>query len=493
MINLMDIGHRLQLIREIDGPENKARKAQSLRQFEIFNDRQHQYVLEYLRGQFSEKTVREMPIISSINLARRVVKQESSLYKTAPKREFYGVSEEQEVMLQAVYADYGYNDRFLKANEYFKLQEQTHLHWVLQYGKIKPRVLMPHHLDVVPLDEDPEMGQIYIVSSFDKKDYLRYENPTATGYRGNTYQGLGSDGANQKIGDPDDYRTKRRFTVWSKDFNFIMDENGVIVSGPEVENPLNGIIPFIDISSSKDFEYWVRQGQSVSDFSIQFNGMISDVANVVRLQGWGQAIFSGPEGLLPESLQIGPNHVIRLPIDANNPTPTDFKYVTPNADIAGSLDFLKMNLSMFMSSRGIDPKSISMDGTGQNFSSGLERLLSMISKFEASKEDMDIFKKTEMKSYEILKAYINAFSGTDLLEVSVGALPEDSWMTIQFAEPQLIQSEKEKLDLIQQKMDLGIISKVSAYMAINDVDEETALKELREIDGEGQGPNTIEV
>jgi hypothetical protein len=484
MINLMDKSDRLLLIKEIEGEENKARKAASLKQFEIFNDRQKQYVIEYLQGQFSEKTVTEMPIIASINLARRVVKQEASLYKESPEREFYNVTPELKELLEEIYDDYGLNDKFMKANEYFKLQGQTHLNWTLKDGKLCARVLLPHHLDVIPYEEDPEKGEIYIISSFDKTNYLTSTDQSPTGYLGTTLQM--QDHINQKIGDKDDYKLKKRYVVWSKEFNFVMNGFGDIVSGEEVTNPI-GIIPFVDISCSKDFEYWVRQGQSVSDFSVEFNGMISDVANVVRLQGWGQAVFMGPEGLLPESLQIGPNLVLRLPIDPNNPVQTDFKYVTPNADIAGSLDFLKMNLSMFLTSRGIDPKTISMDGTSQSFSSGLERLLSMITKFEASRGDMDLFRKAEMQSFEIIKAFSKSYSGSELLNIP--EIPADAYMTIEFEEPEMIKSEKEELDLIQQKLEMGMISELDAYKKINDVDEETAIKELAEINGVTQGAN----
>jgi len=486
MINLMDRSDRQSIINEIEAPENKTRKALSLKQFEIFNDRQRQYVIEYLRGQFSEKTVKEMPIIASINIARRVVKQESSIYKTEPKREFYNVTTDVQEMLEELYENDGVNDKFLKANEYYKLQGQTHLNWQLKDGTLKPRVLLPHHLDVIPKDDDPEAGLIYIISSFDKSNYLRVDNISPTGYNGTTPSMR--DGYNQRIGDNEDYKNKKQYIVWSPDYNFIMDAYGNIISGEDVENPLGGIVPFVDISNSKDFEYWVRQGQSISDFSVEFNGMISDVANVVRLQGWGQAVFMGPEGLLPESLQIGPNLVLRLPIDPNNPVQTDFKYVTPNADIAGSLDFLKMNLSMFLSSRGIDPKTISMDGQTQSFTSGLERMLSMISRFEASQDDIDVFKKAEKESFEIIKAYSSAYAGSELLDIS--QIPDDAYMTIEYHKPQMIKSEKEDLDLIQQKLEMGMMSDLEAYKLIHGVDEETAIKELAEINVITQGINT---
>lgn len=490
MINLSDKQNRLNIIQSIKSEENKQRKQISVEQYEIFNDRQHKYVLQYLKQQFSEKTVLEMPVISSINLARRVVKQEASLYKSPPKRSFQNMTDDQAEKLGSMYEDFGWNTKYMQANEYFKLQLQTHIMWALQDGCIKSRVLLPHHLDVIPDPVDPENGAIYIISSFDKS--LTDGNPTLGTKSG--YQGIQSDNINQAIADADDYKASlEKYVVWSKDFNFIMDGNANITSGESIENPIGGIIPIVDAASSKDFEYWVRQGQSVTDFSVQFNGMISDVANVVRMQGWGQAVFTGPEGSIPESIQLGPNFVIRLPTDPNNPSATsDFKYVTANADIAGSLEFLKTNLSMFLSSRGVDPKTISFDGASESFSSGFERLLSMIEKFEASKADIDLFTKVEKRSFDIIKTYLNTYQGTELLneEFSVGTIPEDAYMTVTFEQPQLIKTEKENLELIKQKMELGLESRLAAYMSLNDVDEQTAIKNLAEIDGENKRPDS---
>ncbi len=481
-MDLMNIADRVRILAEIESPENRQRKAVSLRQFEIFNDRIHQYVIEHLEGQFSAKTVKEMPVISSINLARRIVKQEASIYRQEPKRTFFGVTPELQEKLQDLYEDLGWNDKFSSSNEYFKLQNQTHIQWVLKNGKLKPRILLAHHLDVIPDPNDPEVAMAYIISSFDKQQYLIDSRSSATGVHAISGQAFGSDGFNQMIADQEDYKEKsKRFIVWSKDYNFVMDSRGNILS-PDVENQL-GLVPICDISNAKDFEYWVRQGQSVSDFTIQFNAMLSDVANVVRLQGWGQAVFSGPEGMLPENMQIGPNLVLRLPIDPNNPVPTEFKYVTPNADIAGSMEFLKMNLSMFMSSRGIDPKTVTTDAQGESFNSGLERLLSMISKFEASKDDMDVFRRIEFESFGIIKKYDEVYGGTEFMPDSLG-IPSDAYVVVDFEEPEMIRSEKEELDLIQQQMELGLMSRLTAYMELNDVAEDEALKAIAEIDGE---------
>lgn len=483
MIDLLDVGVRRALIQEIEAPENRQRKSVSLKQYEIFNDRIHQYVLEHLRGQFSENTVKEMPIISALNIARRIVKQEASIYREEPKRRFENVPDDVADKIVTAYDDEGWNDKFGTANEYFKLQQQCHLQWTLKNGKLKPRILLGHQIDAIPDPEDPENALGYIISIFDKTLYLNDTRTTPTGYISPSHA-IGVDGFNKMIADRNDWKEKnKRYVVWTKDLNFIMDSKGVIVS-EDTKNEL-GLIPIIDISSSKDFEYWVRQSEALSEFTIQFNAAFSDVANVVRLQGWGQAVFSGPANMMPETLQVGPNHVIRLPIDPNNPVPASFQYVTPNADIAGSLDYMKMLLSTFLSSRGIDPKAVSMDSSGESFSSGLERLLSMISKFEASRDDIDIFRRVESESFEIIKAFEAVYGGTEFYPEPFG-LTEDAVLLVEFKEPEMIQSEKEELDLIQQKIEMGMISKLRAYMEVNDVSEETALKELDEIENEGK-------
>jgi hypothetical protein len=471
-IDLLNRDDRYRILKDIESDENKARKAESLKQYEIFSDRQHKYVVEYLESQFSKKTVREMPIISSINLARRCVTAEASIYRTSPERTFHDTaSDDQAQALLDLYSDNGFDDRFSQANRYFKLaSNQAHIQWVLKDGAIKPRVLLGHHLDVIPNEDDPEMGDVYIISAFNKQEYLNH-----------------SDGVNQSIADKDDYKKAlQRFIVWSKDYNFIMNGKAEILS-EEIENPI-GIVPIVDISGAKDFEYWVRQGQSVTDFSVQFNAMISDVANVVRMQGWGQAVVSGDKSLLPESFVIGMNKIIHLPIDANNPTNPDFKYVTPNADIQGSLDFLKTNLSMFLSSRGIDPDTISFDGAGKTFSSGIERMLSMIQKFEASKADMDLFEKAEHQSFDIIRAYQNTYYRTDLLtdKNSIGEIPAAAYLNVHYAEPQMLKTEAEELDLIAKRIASGMTSQIQEYMSYHGVDETEAVKKLAEINAEKQ-------
>lgn len=505
-IDFLNPSARKNILDEIRGKENKNRKAESLKQFEILSDRQHQYVVEYLREQFSQKTVKEMPVISSINLAKRITTKEASLYADKPTRIFTTESEAEIEQINALYAAMGFDSKMLKANQVFKLQGQVHLMFVPKGGKLVCRVLMGHHVDVIPSETDPEVAEAYIISSMDKSEFMSnstdqsLNNPSGyTPQSGSQYR----DGINQKTADADDYKASlERYAVWTKELNFVMDGNGKILSDVEtIVSPLAeyGIMPFVDIANEKDFEYFVRAGSSVTDFSIQYCGALSDLANVVKMQGWGQAFLKGSKELMPENIQIGPNFILKLPIDPNDKVETEFGFANASPDLAGSIQYIEMILSSFLTSRGLDASVVSGKGQSEKFSSGVERLLSMIQRFEASKSDMEIFRGAEEKSFEIIKAWNNILRGSDLIaaDLQIAEIAEETKVVVKYKEPQMIQSRGEQLDSIMKERELGLKSRIDALMELNGIDRDAALKMAEEIDkdeliinGQDQGTQT---
>lgn len=455
---------RKQIIDESENSENTDRKKVSLGQYEIYRDRLRSQVKAYLCGMYSEKTVSEMPVISSVNLARRIVNEEAEIYNNPPKRTFEGVSEQQAKALEQIYKDICVDTIFQKANRYYKLQDQIHIQILPVDGQLKARILLAHQLDVVPSPNDPENADAYVVNGFDKATYA----PRLSG---------SEDLQNQLIADADDYQQSlKRMAVWSDTQNFIMDKNGKIVSGDDVANPI-GIKPFVDIASDKDGEYWVRTGAAVTDFTIQFNGALSDLGHIVRMQGFGQAWLKGPQNLIPENLQIGPNFVIKLPIDPNNPVQTDFGFSNPHPDIAGSIQYVETVLSSFLTSRGLDPKIVNGQGQADKFTSGIDRLLASIDAFKPSKDDFDIFKRAEQKFFDVLKVYVNTYGNTDVLpEYKLGQIPDDAKVSILYSGPELVLTESEKIDLGQKKVESGFYTQVEATMEVRGVSREEAEK-----------------
>lgn len=477
---------RGQVIREIKSEENKQRRAESLRRFEVYKQRQDKYIVDKLEGEFSRRTVAEMRKILSINLCPRIINQLASIYNNAPDREFTGATEQQQEQIDALY-EYGKVDiKMLQANRYLKLNDQVILQVVPRGGVIQLRVLLPHHVDVIPDALDPEKPYAYIVSVFDKYEFVSNETATdslAGGGTNSTHRPY-MDGSNQSIADSEDYKAElERYEVWTADYNFIMDGKGNILS-EEVENPI-GQLPFIDISCEKDFEFWVRAGNGIVDFSIDFGAQLSDIANIIRLQGYAQAIVYSDKQ--PENMTIGPNHVLFMQMDPNRAEfKPSFEFVNPGSDLKSGLDFLEMTLRLFLTSKGIDPKTISGKLDAQSFSSGIERLLSMVDKFEASKTDVELLRWAEMQVFDLMKAWSNLYQGTDVLDedLRIASIPEEMEMTVNYVKPEAVQTKTEIEDSTIKLIDSGLITKKRAIMDLYGFDEDQAEEFLKEIDEE---------
>jgi hypothetical protein len=493
--DLTQSNDRKNLIKEITSYENRQRKEESFKQNEIFQDRIHPYVLDYLKGQFSQQTVSEMPVVSTINIARRIAKQEASIYKSTPEREFTDLSEEQDLTLRKIYDEMFADSKLNKSNEYFKLQKQNILQILPKEGKLRLRTLRPDQVDVVPDPTDPEKPMMYIISSMDRsyiqvtaEERQRLSNATG-GSRTDRFSR--SDRHDKKIADDDDWMgTQGFYTVWTPDLNFVMDHKGEIISGDDITNPIAPFLPFIDVAEDRDFEFWVRSSQSLTDFCVQFNSALSDLCMVSRSQGFAQAILSGPQDLLPESVAVGPSHVIRLPIDPNNPVETKFEFVNPSPDMQGSIQCVELLLSTYLSSRGIDPKTISGKADSQKFTSGVERLLSMIEKFEATRTDFALYDQVERKLYDLIKIWHNTIKGSGKLlpSLETSDFPIESEIAVQFAKPEMVKTDAEMLDTIERRLELGLMSRSEAIMEDRGLDDEEAAKEIIEkIEGEELG------
>jgi hypothetical protein len=268
-------------------------------------------------------------------------------------------------------------------------------------------------------------------------------------------------------------------------FNFTMNERGDIFPAEDYANPLGGVVPFVDIFSSKDGEYWVRTGASLTEFTIQYNAALTDLGNIVRMQGFGQGWLKAPQNLMPDNIQVGPNFILRLPIDPNNPTTTDFGFANANADLSGSLAYIEGLLSSFLTSRGVDPKMVNTKGETVSFSSGVERLLAMIEQFEASEQDIELFRDAENKLLQKVIAYVNTYGGSPVLPNYPNLnISQDAYVQVNYKKPEAIQSESEKLGNIQSRLELGLITKTEAIAMDRGIDVEMAKQIKAEIDAD---------
>lgn len=486
----IDVANQIQrkkIIEEIEAPENKYRKEESYRRFEIYRERQRKYIMQRLAGETSVKSVRDMRTITSINLTRKMIHEMASIYKYAPNREYTDLSEQQTEVMDSHYKYSKANINYKQSNRMFKLHEQCAIKIMPKHGFINMKVLQPHHYDVVPNMYDPEKPEIYVISSFDRQRIFtenEFENVKSRRFENRMYT---SDGVNQKIGDPDDWRDQRRiYYWWTPQYNFATDEAGNVlddetkmpVSQPDLDadfiNPI-GRLPFVDVAIEKDDEFWVRSGSSITEFNVDFGVQLSDNVNINRLQGFSQAVITSVEQ--PKDILVGPHSCLWLKADPNDDAAQrpSFQFVTPSPDLSSSLQMSEDLLRYFLASKSINLKAIT---EGQmTAASGLEKLLQMIEKFEASQDDIDLYKWVEQDAYEIMLKWHNVFrQTTDGFDPKVDgpSMPEESEVMVQFSKPQMIQTKKEKLDHIIRQLDNGLITQIEAIEELREVDEEKA-------------------
>lgn len=505
--DLTQQSERKRLIKEIVlNEENLSQKRESLKQFEIQQDRLHQYVTEYLEGQFDKDTVKEMPVMSSVNVQKRVVTQEASIYRTAPERSFTGISDEQVEAKENIYHDMKFDTMMLRANQMYKMQNnQVHIGLFPKNGKFNFRIYLRHHIDAIPDPHDPEKAVGYVLSVFDSQRWLRdrrEEWPTGSAKTsGHPYRQ--SDRVNQGIADPDDAEDlKGQFVVWTKPYmiddeeipglNMVFNEQGVIISDPETtENPLSEVdpdlLPIINLADNKGtFEYWIRQGQSTTEFTIQWNAFLTDMAFVSRMQGWSQGIVKGPKDLLPSAMKVGPNKIIRLVQDPDSGVSTDFSFVSPNPDLSGMIQVGEMILSNWLTSKGIDTSAIATKPGGQVFGTATERLLASIEKFEASREDIALFENAETQLSHLVDVWSNLSKGNDLLDEKyrTSDFPEDSDVSVMYHKPEMIQTREQKIMQHERERDLGLVSRIDGIMERHNMTRDEAVEKARQIDEE---------
>jgi len=462
---LSSLNGRKELVGEIKGWENVNRKKRSYMQSQVYGGHARTYVLDYLKTQFSEKTVEKMPIISTINLCKRIVDKQASIYTSDPTRSFSNLTDDQQDAIEKWYSENKVNSYFSKANKAFKNQEQTFVMLAPdQSGKLKIRVLKPHNLDAIPSDIDPEIADAYMINAFDKS----LANRTTIN--------------NENIADSDDYKAQlEKYVTWTKEVNFIFNGKGEVVS--EVfSNPI-GEIPLIDVSTVKEFEFFVEYCNSIADFNVQFLSGLSDLAQVVKMQGWSVGYLVATENTMPEVLFVGPNMVLKLKVDPNTNHEPNFGYASPNADIEGSMKYLESVLAAFLSSRGLDAATVSTQLSSTKFSSGIERLLAMIEMFEASKEDIDLFKCVENQFFNLFKKWNNVYFGTTQ-KILDFIIPEESQVEVTYQAPVMAMTQTEKTDNIIKRKEAGLMSRVEAIAEDRGISKEQAEYIAEEIDSE---------
>lgn len=503
-MNLANLEDRQRLIIDLNSENTKARKQWSLRSSEVQGGRIQQYVKESLEAQFNIESVKEMPIVSSINIQRATVDKKATIYKKPAERIWTNVSNSQTDTLKAIYKDLELDKKLNMMNKNYIYQDQA-IGMIIPKGKkYIARIFKMHQIDAIVDPVDPESALGYIISAFDRTDYIqKYQDmneiDTATGVRPRSVRSSANEVSSDASKLADDYQYRKyvmKYIVWTKQYNFMMNglgeildsESGEVATEIDIASPLasENILPFFEVSKDKDFEYFVRPSNTLTDFTVQFNVALSDLQNNCKLNGYSVGVLKAPSSMQPQNLVIGAAMLIKLSTDEPDKE-VDFSFANPSSSIGEISDAVDRLLNYFTTSAGLGGEVINSQGNSEKYTSGLDRFIASLSRVEAHIDDYEKFSCMEKDIYKIILAWNRVLSVSDLLDskYKLGKVSTESDIEVNHHKPQMIESEAEKLSTMEKKIDLGLLSKAEALMDLRGLkDKEQAKKLIKEIQDE---------
>ena len=494
-MNLVNIEDRIKLIGHINSQNNRARKQYSFRQFEVQGGRIQQFVKESLLGQLHRESVLEMPLVSSINVQKAVVDKKATIYKKPPVRVFTDTDEDQEEKLKLIYKDLKLNVKLNQSNKGFVYQDQSIGMIVPKDGKLICRVFKMHQIDAIIDPVDPETTRGFIISAFDRTLYEQVDNDrkekdTATGFNGRSVQSSATQDANLDIAEKYQYQKyTEKYLIWTKQLNFMVNGLGEVIdparaeasSEIDIQSPLIGedIMPFFEVHRDKDFEYFVRPSNALTDFTVQFNERLSDLANVQKLNGYAVGILKSPSDLKPNNLVVGGAQLVHLPTDDPDKE-VDFSFASPNSSIGEISEANDKFLNYFITSEGLSGDVVNSKGEMNTATSGIDRFIQGVQKIEAHMDDYEMYRCAEADIYRIIKAWLKVLNGSAQLDkkYQIGNLSEESEIEIEYFKPEMIETEAEKLNNIERRLDIGLMSLKEALMEDRNITDKDKAQEI---------------
>lgn len=477
-IDLTRFDERKAVIEQINGQENYSRKRRAQRAFDIYSDIIEPYLMELLQKEFSQTSISQMRKCSSINISKRIVQEEANVYSSAPTRTFGNVNEREQQQLDNIYSLSMTNTKMLYLNRYYRLFNQAFLQVLPHNGIIETRVLGPHQLDVIPDEKDARIPYAYIQNVWPK------DTQSTTPSLNQTYNA--NDKLNQVIADPNDRSAyDQTYVAWTADYQMKFNGEGDVLD--MVENPIKRL-NLIDVSAEKDYQFFINRGYPITDYALELAVDITDLSSIARMQGWAYAIVYSENP--PQNLVVGPNQVLWMKLDPNKPEiQPRFEFVSPSPDLSGQLSVLQSKMRIFLASRNFKSKAIVGDGSVDQYTSGVDRLLSMVDKYESSREDIALFTRVEDQLFDLYRDWSNSwieFNDERALvdELRISRINDQAWVDVKFAKPEAIQSASEKRDDMIKEIEAGLRSRTEAIMELREIDRETAEEVIESIDND---------
>ena len=474
-LDITDINIVTQIISDIEGSEERARKTANFDAWEVYSGN----VYPYVSKRISEVRPRSYQgyTISDISFSKVITDTKSKAYKEQPIRKIAGTKDEtKNERLEAIYEE----GDALRQLPFLDTVTNLHKHSLLWVNNLDDSeqyqfmTLQGYEYSVV---RDKQTGELTAV-------ILNYGNLDITvGARGdnrdaNTATAVGGDGIDNLIAESqaDSAAQSKVYAMWSKD-NYVIAKvqtntvdtlEGKAVEksvtfvdqpkNPQMENVIHRL-PFVFLSQEMAIDYPTLSPLKAQ--TITANQQLSELMTAANIQGVGQLMFKYPEKFEGKFNKIttGLLSAIKLP-QSDNPDdkPTDAEYISPSPDLMGMKDVTLSYIKQVLNEHGLKNTS-AIGSEGQDFNSGLQMAIANSSVQDLIEMNQQTYVQVEREMFEIIKAW-DIFRGNSVFK-------EDDKLDVVFKKPKVLISDAEVLANIEKRLALGLIEKWEALRILD--------------------------
>lgn len=461
-----------QIIQEIDGPEEKDRRALAKKRHDIYRDGGKAFLVEQIQREFSREALKEMRL-APVNILKKIINKRAQIYKKKPVR---SAELESDKNLIDYYSEaLGIDVLMQKANRAYCLQANTVLYPrpVFEpkkgYYCIKSDVIQPYLYSVVPDSLDKSKINAFVFNAFVEEGRVtpQADVPSATGVQSYSkergYKSEGDKVASNEINTDE----RRQFIFWSDEQHFTTDNEGNVILSPDLDpqeqvvNPI-GEMSVVNITKDRDNEPWAIQGEDMIDITIAIQLGWSDLLTIAKHQGFSLLTISSEEE--PKKLTMGINKAIWLRTSPDG-NAASMQYVQAQSPLDQYKNLLMELLGLLLTTNDMDPGSIGGKDAQRSFTSGFHQLIAMSDNIDAVEADKPVFMKAELHHWDLIAKWHNALYDANALSDearALGKFSEDFKVMITFSDVKPLSSEDEILTRIEKEMSLGLITRFDA-------------------------------
>jgi len=486
--NVLDQAFRAKVIEEIRSQSNQARKREALKRQECYRDNTIKHVMKSLKELgLKHDTLNVMQNhASNISIVKKVVNKKARSYRGQVMR-----SAGDEVVtsqITSMAAAMGINDQLKKADAITELQNNSALFILPEKtpenrARLRASVLGPWQYDVIEDARNPERPAAIILSEYIDNQSQRSFNSlqiqaidTETTVIGDQIIAQGSGITELKKGET--------FIWWTDSYHFTTDEMGVIIkeiSPDDLLNPI-GMMPAVTIDKNQDGNYWGSGGQDLVDGAILVNVMATDMNAIMYMQGWGQLVISGPN--IPTEYHVGPHTALVLETREGQTAP-NVELISNNPPIDSWLKVIEQYVALLLSTNDLSTSAVSMRLDASSFPSGIAMLVDKSEAVGSIEDRRQSFAKAERRIWKISAGWSQLYGGAGQLDgefAQIGMVPPDVEVSVRYQGEEQIVTEKEKLEIMKMRKDLGLVTELDLILADNpNMTKDEAERKLAEI------------